>query len=212
MNPLADYIPCAAHSLNLVGVASVNCCLEAVNILCWMNQTMEFVNEGLLPNENGRILTLNTSSSTLWHCHSESVKALYINYSNIYTILNELADNEDEKDETRHSVGVFAEKLCNLETAFMCVLWNIILQRFLENSVLLQSTSLNMANAVAIFLVLKTLIIEFRENFDKLNKYNSCITYFCTCLYYNFIIGAPIFSYWRMAAAESNPALGQLIC
>ena len=57
---------------------------------------MEFVNEGLLPNENGRILTLKTLSSTRWHCHSESVKALYINYSNIYTILNELADNEDE--------------------------------------------------------------------------------------------------------------------
>ena len=28
INPLAEWVPCAAHSLNLVGVRTVNCCLE----------------------------------------------------------------------------------------------------------------------------------------------------------------------------------------
>lgn len=30
-NPLAVFMPCTAHSLNLVGVNNVNCCTEAVN-------------------------------------------------------------------------------------------------------------------------------------------------------------------------------------
>lgn len=29
VNPLANWIPCAAHSLNLVGMNSVDCCAEA---------------------------------------------------------------------------------------------------------------------------------------------------------------------------------------
>lgn len=32
---LAVYIPCAAHSLNLVGVHSVDCCIEAVSFFLY---------------------------------------------------------------------------------------------------------------------------------------------------------------------------------
>jgi len=31
----AKFIPCAAHSLNLVGRAAVDSCLDAVNFLAW---------------------------------------------------------------------------------------------------------------------------------------------------------------------------------
>ena len=30
-NGLADYIPCASHSLNLVGQSAVDCCIEAIS-------------------------------------------------------------------------------------------------------------------------------------------------------------------------------------
>ena len=33
INPLAVYIPCMAHSVNLVGVNSVDCCVHAVSFL-----------------------------------------------------------------------------------------------------------------------------------------------------------------------------------
>ena len=134
LNPLADYIPCAAHSLNLVGVASVNCCLEAVNFFELLQELYAFcvgstkrlnmLTKGLVPNENGRILTLKSLSSTRWHCHSESVKALHINYSNIYTMLNELADNEDEKGETRHSQA-YLQKSCATLKPPSCVFYGI---------------------------------------------------------------------------------------
>lgn len=28
VNPLAEWVPCAAHTVNLFGVNAVNCCLE----------------------------------------------------------------------------------------------------------------------------------------------------------------------------------------
>ena len=33
INPLALYVPCAAHSLNLIGVCAVESCVEATNFL-----------------------------------------------------------------------------------------------------------------------------------------------------------------------------------
>ena len=129
LNTLAYYIPCAAHSLNLVDVASVNCCLEAVNFFELLQELYAFcvgstkwwnlLTKGLVLNENGRILTRKTlSSSTRWHCRSESVKA------NIYTMLNELANNEEEKGETHHSAGVFAESFATLKQP-SCVFYGI---------------------------------------------------------------------------------------
>ena len=132
INPLTDYIPCAEHSLNLVGIDSVNCCLDACNFFglvqelyaysvgstkCW-----NLLTKGLSPYENGRILTLKTLSSTRWHFHSESVKALHINYSNIYVMLNEIVNNEQVKADAQLAASVFAEKICLLENAFICSL------------------------------------------------------------------------------------------
>jgi len=48
-NSLVDYIPCAGHSLNLVGQSAVNCCVEAVSYF------------GLLQHLPLCILCINTS-------------------------------------------------------------------------------------------------------------------------------------------------------
>ena len=39
-------------------------------------------------------------------------------------MLNEIADNEEEKGDAQHVASVFKEKMCLLENSFMCVLWN----------------------------------------------------------------------------------------
>lgn len=180
INPMADYIPCAAHSLNLVGVASVNCCLDAVNFFGLVQELYAFsvgstkrwssLTSGLTPNENGRILTLKTLSSTRWHCHSESVKALHLNYANIYTMLNSIAENEDEKGDARRLAAALAGKMCLLETAFMCVLWHKILQRFQKINTALQSVSIDISVGVSLFTSLETFVAGMRDDFDNLEK------------------------------------------
>ena len=42
VNSLMDYIPCAAQSLNLVGVHSVGCCLDAVNFFGFLQVLYNF--------------------------------------------------------------------------------------------------------------------------------------------------------------------------
>lgn len=41
-NPFAIYIPCTAHSLNLVGRSAVDCCLAAVNFFSLVQNLYNF--------------------------------------------------------------------------------------------------------------------------------------------------------------------------
>ena len=41
-NPLAFYIPCTAHSLNLVGVSAVDCCIDAVSFFGFVQALYTF--------------------------------------------------------------------------------------------------------------------------------------------------------------------------
>lgn len=173
VNGHADYVPCAAHSLNLVGSAAVTCCLEAVNFFGTVQEIYNFaarstshwqtLTSGLKPNENGRILTLKTLSSTRWHCHSESVKALALNYDNFYRALVETADSENESAESRVKANSLATALTLLETAVMCQIWNRILARFCASSKLLQASNIDLKTAVAVFQSLEVFITELRD-------------------------------------------------
>jgi hypothetical protein len=178
-NRLADYVPCAAHSLNLVGTASVNCCIEAVSFFGIVQQIYAFaagsphrwnaLTQGLSKNESGRILTLKTLSSTRWHCHAESVKALSQNYLNFYNALSVLADDDNEPAETRITATNLAASLQKLETAFLCELWFRILKKFNRSSSMLQNTEIHFLQATAIYNSLQIYITELRKQFTDID-------------------------------------------
>lgn len=90
INPLVEWLPCPAHTLNLVGVTSVNCCLEANNFLqslfnfCSKSTTRwQIVTAGLEPNDNKWIETLKALSNTRWSANAQATKALFLNYASI---------------------------------------------------------------------------------------------------------------------------------
>ncbi len=74
INPLAKWVPCAAHSLNLVGANTENCCLQTdefftfvqsvFNFCSHSNSRWQIVPSGLQPNANRRIQTLKSLSDT----------------------------------------------------------------------------------------------------------------------------------------------------
>uniref|UniRef100_H3AMG0 HAT C-terminal dimerisation domain-containing protein n=1 Tax=Latimeria chalumnae TaxID=7897 RepID=H3AMG0_LATCH len=166
MNPLAVYVPCAAHSVNLVGTAtSVNCCLAAANLFGTVQQIYTFaaesakrwntLTEGLSANENGWVLTLKTLSSTRWHCHADSIKALSLNYGNFFCALKSLAVDEHEPADTRLTARTLAAA---------------ILQQFHKCSVLLQSTEVDLTAATAMFLSLEDFVTQLRDQFDDIEN------------------------------------------
>jgi hypothetical protein len=41
-NPFADFIPCTAHSLNLVGQSTVDCCVETISFFGFVQELYNF--------------------------------------------------------------------------------------------------------------------------------------------------------------------------
>jgi len=85
-------------------------------------------------------------------------------------MLNNIAENEDEKGDTRRTAANLAWKMCLLETAFMCVLWNKILQRFQKYNTTLQSASIDINVGVSLFTSLETFVAGIRNDFDNLER------------------------------------------
>ena len=90
----ADWILCAPHSLNPVGVCSVDCCSEANLDLSLVQSIFNFFSaspgrwkilmNGQDPNKNKAIETVEGLSSTRWSTHAQATKALPLNCRNIY--------------------------------------------------------------------------------------------------------------------------------
>uniref|UniRef100_A0A3P9PR07 TTF-type domain-containing protein n=1 Tax=Poecilia reticulata TaxID=8081 RepID=A0A3P9PR07_POERE len=86
LNPLVEWVPCAAHTLNLVGVNSVNCCFETADFFQFVQNLFNFcskstarwkvVIDGLQPNANKRIETLKSLSNTRWAAHADATQAV----------------------------------------------------------------------------------------------------------------------------------------
>lgn len=108
INPLAEWVPCAMHTLNLVGINSVNCCTETAdffftlfNFCSKSTARWKVVTAGLQPDENHRIETLKPLSDTRWAAHAQATKALCRNYANIQESLMNIAENSTEPDDTK---------------------------------------------------------------------------------------------------------------
>uniref|UniRef100_H2ZRW2 HAT C-terminal dimerisation domain-containing protein n=1 Tax=Latimeria chalumnae TaxID=7897 RepID=H2ZRW2_LATCH len=72
--------------------------------------------------------------------------------------------------ETRLTARTLANALCCLETAFMCDLWNRILQRFQNCSTLLQSMQVDFRATVAMFLSLEDFMDQMRDRFEEVGR------------------------------------------
>ncbi|GFW77454.1 zinc finger MYM-type protein 1 [Trichonephila clavipes] len=98
-NKFANYVPCAAHSLNRVGAESVTVATEIVNFFGLVQQIYVFFSASthrweLLNREIKLKRTVKCLNQTRWPCHYDAVEALK---DNIMNILKTFSDNENEK-------------------------------------------------------------------------------------------------------------------
>ncbi|XP_065672030.1 zinc finger MYM-type protein 1-like [Hydra vulgaris] len=135
---LAFYIPCAGHSLNLVGQCSV-----------------------------GNYATLKRLSDTQWSCRSDASKSLVENFDGIHAALCHIAEDTEEKSDTRHEALCLLNKITKLEFAFMAVLWHHILKRFNAVSKFLQKVELDLYTASSMLLSLIDFVKNLRNDFTR---------------------------------------------
>ena len=176
VNYNAVYIPCAAHSLNLVGLCAVDSCIEAVSFFGIVQNVYVFFSAStyrwsvLTKALGSNLSVVKRLSDTRWSAHADAIKALYFGYTQIQEALKDLAGNEQQRCETRHEAASLLNKLSHLETVFMTDFWHQILERIHKTNEALQKEKLELATAVKLLKALYGYFVELRDKFDYFEK------------------------------------------
>ena len=130
INPLAHYISCAAHSLNLVGVSAAEPRVKALSFFGFVQKFFNFFSASTtrgaimskcLKNEAGSGLFLKRVTGTRWCERGDATKALSYNYSSFQKALSVIAEDAKRKPETIHEAKCLLQDLSKKKSAVMSV-------------------------------------------------------------------------------------------
>lgn len=175
-NPMIRYVPCAAHSLNLVGVNSIEDCSDDVgNYFDFIQSLYNFAAASThrwanIFGDDRSQLTLKALSNTRWSCRAESAKALWQHYNQLHEKLKHISMDVDEKRETRSEARALCKKFQSLEIAFMAKFWDTLLSRFHATSTVLQRSDLSLDCAVRSLESLCDFVSAQRDLFDEYER------------------------------------------
>ncbi|XP_071568451.1 zinc finger MYM-type protein 1-like [Temnothorax nylanderi] len=166
LNPLADYVPCAAHSLNLVGACAAECVTEAASFFSTLQSLYTFFAASTrrwdLLSSNGKSSTkvLKRVDGTRWSSRHDACDSLCKNWDGVLQSLMIMIEDVHEKAVTRSEAAVLKKQLGRFETVFMAIFWNSLLDRFNATSKVLQSVDIDVGVAVELYRSL----IDFMES------------------------------------------------
>lgn len=178
-NELADYVPCAAHSLNLVGVEAVSVVPEMINFFGIVQQLYVFFSASphrweLLNKQTVLKLSLKNLSKTRWSAHHEAVRALKLGYSRIINVLKDIFQESREKAECKSEAKNLYLALVTLETAVLTIVWDEVLERFNKVSKKIQSPGLDICEGFALISSLQSFVKTLRQNSEsKYSEYET---------------------------------------
>jgi len=132
-NSLATWVPCAAHSLNLVGKAAAECCSFTISFFNFLEEIYVFFTSSthrynlLIENlkinkKKSNVLVPKRISITRWSCRADATKALVQGYPQIKSILRSFSEDLNELPKTRHESNGLYKKMCQLETVILYIL------------------------------------------------------------------------------------------
>ncbi|XP_065664481.1 uncharacterized protein LOC136086134 [Hydra vulgaris] len=180
-NKIASWIPCAKHSLNLVGKAAAECCTAAVEFFDFLKQLYVFFTASTKRYELlVKALSLEITkthihvpqrvNTTRTSCRSDATNALILGYKQFKSTLIQIADDFERTTKTRCDANCLYNKLCTLETVIYTVFWNNILERVDKTNKLLQDTTLDLNTAISAIKSLKNFVQAKRDNYDQYEK------------------------------------------
>lgn len=126
-NSLAMWVPCAAHSLNLVGKAAAERCSFTISFFNLLEEIYVFVTSSthcynvLTENsksneEKSNVLVPKRISTTRWSCRADATKALVQGYPQIKSTLLSFSEDLNELPKKRHESNGLYKKMCQLQT------------------------------------------------------------------------------------------------
>lgn len=174
VNPLIFYVPCSAHSLNLVGSSAAECCKLSKDFFALLQLLYNFFSVSthrwaiLQSYFHSKSLSLKTLSNTRWSAREEACKSLNRDYKAIVQALEQIINDEDEKKTTRNQAKGILRALMKQETTFMASFWGVMLDKFNTVSEKVQSPKMNVATVVQLY---NSLISFVQENAAMFNFY-----------------------------------------
>ena len=115
-NPLANYISCFSHSLNLIGhsamgnISAASKFFELVeNVYCFFSASTH--RWELLVNVLGGLPVVKRLSDTRWAAHSDTSKVLNFGYEKIRIVLEQFTEKLDEAAKARQEARGILSKL-----------------------------------------------------------------------------------------------------
>ena len=174
LNPRAFYVPCSAHSLNLVVNDAASCCLQAVDFFSTIQEVFNFFSAstsrwGVLKHHIGeRGLTVKRLSDTRWESQVNALKPIRHQLGDVYDALLSLSEDDSLTGacgaKTRCEARGLAAKIKTYP--FMCsiVTWYDILNEINITSKTLQTTSLDLSHAVGQLNVTKQFLLDYRTD------------------------------------------------
>ncbi|XP_004212256.1 uncharacterized protein LOC101237168 [Hydra vulgaris] len=108
--------------------------------------------------------------------HSAATKALGKGFKNVKKVLENIAEDPEEKVEARTTAAGIAKKMDQLEYGILLELWTPILDCFHKTSLKLQSPQLDLNKAVQLLTSLKEYVNSLRAQFDFFEKKGKEIT------------------------------------
>ena len=116
----------------------------------------------------GEKRVLKCLSDTRWSARAEATKALSEGYDNIRAVLLHIVQDPEQRADTQQEANGLHVSLSYMDTVFMAVFWNIILERFNRVSMALQSAEIELGTAVKLLQSLQDFVSELRGNFDAI--------------------------------------------
>lgn len=178
-SPLAAWVPCAAHSLNLVALAAAESCNAAAAFFSFLEDLYVFFTASTrryeilttcLSRSGGQTCVPKRISTTRWSCRANATKALTLGYREIDNALISIANNSEELAEVRCKANGIHARMSLLETGIYVFVWNEILERVNACSKYLQNPNLDLNTALATVKSLKRFVESKRDCFTEFEK------------------------------------------
>lgn len=168
----ATFVPCAAHSLNLVGLHAAECVQETTSYFQMVQKLYNFFlcsthRWDKLTKCLGSKKVLKSLSETRWSARADAVSALHQGHKQIREALTSIADNNEEPRETRNEAISLSRKMEKLEFLILTEMWSTILERIDKTNVNLQKATMTMDVAINLLTSLANFIDTVRNNFDE---------------------------------------------
>ncbi|XP_071033099.1 zinc finger MYM-type protein 1-like [Parasteatoda tepidariorum] len=169
--PTAIFVPCLAHSLNLVGAQAAGCVLEVIDYFQLLQKLYSFFSSSThrwntLTECLGSGLVVKRPSDTRWSAHSDAVTALQKSYERIMAVLQTFEENKDELPETRLDARGLLKKLKKFENIVLTEFWGDVLSRINQTSISIQKKDLPLDDGLKLIESLIAFVCEQREKFS----------------------------------------------